>query len=158
MLLLIDIETNYFIEADSLALKTLGYTIDEMLMLNPIDLNLQYFIEDGNIFVNGEKFSIDKDFEIITNIKKKSGFTFSCKISGQVENPENKQIIKLILEELTESKIEEGVLKFLPIIEKKGLPESESELNDILNNLPFIAWLKDKDFRYVTINEQFVSI
>ena len=35
--------------------------------------------------------------------------------------------------------------------------ESESEKNTILNNLPYIAWLKDKDHRYLTINDQFVE-
>ena len=115
MLLFIDIETNSFINADESALKRLGYSIEELCNLYPFNLNLHFFIENNNIYINGEKFSIDKPFETNRNLKAKNGSLVSCKITGKIENFEDKQIINLVLRELSKSqrRIDSKRIKYL---------------------------------------------
>lgn len=165
MRLILDVETNYFIDADESAITNLGYSKEEVKKLNPIDLNLHFFIADKNIFINCEKFSIDKPFKITWDIKRKDGSTFESEISGQFNNSDDKQIIEFQFRKLTESEINQELSHELSISEEKqvlrltkALIKSQETLNAVLNNLPFISWIKDDKFRYVAINNEFVNI
>ena len=90
----------------------------------------------GDIFRSGE--------EMI----RKDGSRFFCSIAGRAIDPHSSLDGSIwILQDTTERKMAEAALQ-----------KSRLDLLAILNNLPFHAWLKDREGRFITVNQPFAQV
>ncbi|MCX5823723.1 MAG: PAS domain S-box protein, partial [Deltaproteobacteria bacterium] len=141
-ILLIDPETGKTIEANETAYKQLGYTREEFGALRISDYetlekpeetakHIQKVIHDG----------ID-DFE--TRHRTKSGEIRNVHVWAKKVQLSNRSFIYTLFQDITDRKQAE-----------EALQEGQRQLKAILDNIPDIAWLKDKESSFIAVNEPF---
>ena len=141
-ILLIDPETGKTIEANETAYKQMGYTCEEFAALRISDYetlekpeetakHIQKVIHDG----------ID-DFETLH--RTKSGEIRNVHVWAKKVQLSNRSFIYTLFQDITERKRAEEALR-----------ESQRQQKAILDNIPDIAWLKDRENRFIAVNEPF---
>ncbi len=124
-------EKNNIIEANENALKTYGYSIDELTSMNERDIRAP---EAANLINEHYKDVIKHDgFVFETFHKKKNGDIFPVEESSRALDIEGKRFFVAICRDITERKKSEAKLK-------ETLQELRN-LEDIINKSPAVAFL-----------------
>lgn len=82
-------------------------------------------------------------------IKFNAGSSFICEINGDVIRNHNKQPIEMVfvIRDITERKVAEEIIK-----------SNEAFINNLLRTLPIPVFYKDKEGRYINVNDAFLSL
>ena len=137
-----DSETLHFIQANYGARHNLGYTLDELRALTPLDLkpefNAQTFGELIQSLRTGEKQKI----VFVTQHRRKDNSLYDVEVHLQRANFEGRQVFVAIILDITERKQAELILR-----------ESEERFSKIFQSNPVsIALSTFEDGRYVDVN------
>lgn len=111
------------------ALSNLGYTLDEIRELTPVDLNseitTQKFFEIINPLLNGEE-----EVQVIQSYhKRKNGSTYPIEAHFQLQELDSHKIFLAVVNDISERKKTEETLR-----------ASEEKLSNILNNITDVVW------------------
>jgi two-component system, cell cycle sensor histidine kinase and response regulator CckA len=130
------------VSANSAAAEIHGYAVDEMLSLNIADLdtpesaeNLQARIK---LIVKGETVKEE------TTHRRKDGSVFPLEINARLLELESHKYVLAIDRDITDRRQMDAALK-----------EIQGQQKALLDNIPDIAWLKDKESRFIAVNQSF---
>jgi len=141
-----DVETLKFLQVNSSACKNLGYTIEELYELTPLDLMSEFTIEEFNAHLsplrNGEKKHIL--FETIH--QRKDGSTYDVKITLQYIRSQNQHVFAAIIEDVTERKKAEAAIRQSEELFSKAFHA---------NNVPFS--ISGPDGKIFDVNESWLT-
>jgi len=140
---LLDPEGN-FVYLNEAAWKSRGYTRDEMMGMNLRELNVPEYnkLLDPRIkavMENGHGF-----FESAHRCK--DGSVMPVEINVRIIESGGRKLMLSVIRDITERKLAE-----------KKLLESEANLRAILDNMPYLAWLKDTAGRFIAVNDAFIK-
>jgi PAS domain S-box-containing protein len=137
-----DIQGN-LVEANDAFCDMLGYTRKEMVGLNVADWDMQWSMEE---LQESFKELIGKSARIETVHRRKDRALISVEISCSGMEIEGQNLIFASSRDITErKKTAEALLK------------SEANLRAVLDNSPYLSWLKDTEGRYITINKVYAD-
>ena len=156
-----DAETLKFVQVNATACENLGYTMEELLALTPLDLKPEHTPETFADLVtplrNGEKDHIQ--FE--TMHRRKDGSHYDVKITLQQIRSDDRAVFAAIIEDITEHKKAEKTLQR----QNEELRERDKELKDqnalfttALDNMSQGLCMFDGEQRLVVCNERYGSI
>lgn len=158
-----DHESCKILYANKGALNSLGYSLDEITGLSHYDVNTcccnncreNCKLQRDSLISGKEKFLI---FE--TQYKKKDGTEYPVEVKVEMLIFDGKAAVVSTARNITERKKIEKILKdSYSLIEQQvrektvKLMQSQEQLKAILNNIPYWAWLKGRDGKYIAVNE-----
>jgi len=130
-----------FIYLNPSALNNLGYTMEDVIELTPLDIKPDYDINSFNKLVKPLKEKKEKKIVFYTNHKRKNGSLYPVEIHLQLNTIVSKQYFSAFI---------------LDITERKELETNLIESNNIINASPIVVFKfgnKDKwDTKFVTEN------
>ncbi len=155
---IIDIPSQDFISVNDEACRALGYSREELLTMNVLDIDpdgdraelqqLQHAIDDGDLTVFERRH------------KTKDGRIFPVEISAKVFDYEDRPISIALARDITERKLAENEIRTLNARLEQRVQERTEELRrqthylrTLIDTLPMLAWLKDKDSRFLVVNQ-----
>ena len=127
---LFDTETLKFNFANNGALQNLGYTIEEIKTLTPIDIKPEFDNQTYLAVINPLLAGETKLLSFETKHQRKNGTTYPVEVNLQVAEYEGKKVITAIILDITQRKLVEQALK-----------ESEERYKDMFHNNPSICLL-----------------
>ena len=133
-----------FVYLNEAAWKSRGYTRGEMMGMNLRELNAPEFNKllaprIKAVMENGHGF-----FESAHRCK--DGTVMPVEINVRVIESGGRKLMLSVIRDITERKLaEEKLLK------------SEASLRAILDNMPYLAWLKDTAGRFIAVNDAFIN-
>lgn len=134
-----------FIDVNSTFLNTLGYAREEIIGKTASDLPI--FIEDDNLkeaLSQLQKNGRIQDVEL--KVRRKDGsILYGIFYNETIDNQGEKVILTAMIDITKQRDSEREAL------------EAKMEMTAILNNLPFLAWLKDENGRFMSVNKQFAE-
>lgn len=129
------------------ALENLGYSLQEMIQLTPIDIKPEFtqktFIDAVNPLIKGESEKLV--FETIH--KRKDGSKYPVEIHLQLHDLGYKCVFFAIINDITERKRTLAELR-----------KNEAFLNNLIETIPIPVFFKDKDKKYIGANKAFISL
>ncbi|MHB8931404.1 MAG: PAS domain S-box protein [Melioribacteraceae bacterium] len=142
-----DSSTLKFEYANHGALQNIGYTLEEMKNLTPVDIQPEYnnetFRQAIEPLINAQQEKLV--FETIH--QRKDGTNYPVEIHLQLHKLENKSVFFAIINDITERKKTENALK-----------EREAFLNNLLTTMPIPVFYKDTNGNYIDANTAFTSL
>ncbi|MFZ3137435.1 MAG: EAL domain-containing protein [Thermodesulfovibrionales bacterium] len=119
------------------------YTRDDLIGKSMLDFYADKKVRETLLFMLKEHGSVH-DYEI--TLKNRDGSLIPCSISALFQYDAEGKPLKLIgsLRDITERKQAD-----------KKLSENREQLKAILDNVPDIAWLKDRESRFIAVNKPF---
>lgn len=145
------------------ALVSLGYSFEELKNITPVKYNSAFYdIEEAKKILkplyNKEKEQVV--FE--TYHKRKDGLVFPVEIRMSIDVIDDKAYLISFAQNIEGRKQAEDIIKtaYKTMNEQvdrrtKILYEKRAQLKAILDNLPFVAWLKDNKGNYINVNQPF---
>lgn len=146
-----DSETLKFEYLNRCALKNIGYSIDEIKNLTPVDIKPELTIETFKEIINPLLFG-EKEIQIFqTKHKRKDGSTYPVEVHLQLHKVDSRRIFFAVIDDITEQKkLEEDRIQ-----NEKRLSSIYDTVGDILY---YIAVEQDNKFRFITINNAFCRV
>jgi len=155
---IIDLPNHNFISVNDEACRALGYAREELLTMDVLDIDpdadskemeeLQIEINDADVTV----------FE--RHHKTKDGRIFPVEINAKVFEYEGRPTSIALARDITERKrIEKEILALNSDLEQRVLERTEElrrqtrYLRALIDTLPMMAWLKDKESRFLVVNQ-----
>lgn len=134
-----------YIDANKAFLTKIGYEYSEIVGLKSSELRIFKQIERYNELIEAVKRENKVD-KIELEIINKEGETFTTLLSGEIINIQGTDCLLVAMSDITYRKqIEEE------------LARSKAQLRGTIDNLPFIAWLKDSKCGYLLVNKKFTN-
>jgi PAS domain S-box-containing protein len=124
-----DAESFKFLYANHSGLNNLGYTLEELLKLKPIDIDLEIKENEFIELIKPLRSNIKEMITYVTKLKRKNGTTYPVEVHLQ----QNQNIYFSIISDITDRKKIEN-----------ELIARESLLNKIFDVLPVGLWVTDK--------------
>jgi PAS domain S-box-containing protein len=139
-----------FIDVNDSFCSITGYHHDEIIGKSSKELNLYENYEDrdkilNHVLTNG----FIRDFEV--PLYRKNREIVYTIISADVFNIGNELCLLTVVTDISERKKTEVAIRKM----FDSLQISESRFKALLNNIPFLAWLIDKEGRYLAVNGPF---
>lgn len=134
---LIDVNASY--------LNTLGFSREEVIGKTSAELGLFVQPEMQNM-VADELQKTGSISHVELKVRRKDGTILDGLFSGEIIESQGQKIFLSVVVDITERKRAE-----------KALQEKEAHLRAILNNTPFLMWLKDREGRFLVVNDVFAK-
>ncbi|EGW22894.1 multi-sensor hybrid histidine kinase [Methylobacter tundripaludum SV96] len=155
---IINLQDHRFLNVNAEASRALGYSTEELLDLTIYDIdpdadsegmeNLQREIDAGSLSVFERRH------------KTKDGRIFPVEINAQVFEYEGRPTSIALVRDITERKrVEDEVRALNADLELRVLERTEAlrlqtrYLRTLIDTLPMLAWLKDKESRFLVVNQ-----
>jgi PAS domain S-box-containing protein len=126
------------------ALQNMGYTLDEIKDLTPVDIKPEFtyekFKQTVEPLVRGEV----EQLHLETIHQRKDRSTYPVEVRIQLFEQNDKKVILAIINDITERKIADESLK-----------ESEEIFSRFMENSPIYVFFKDKDIRALRLSKNF---
>ena len=107
-----DTETLKFISASKTALKNIGYSIEELKELTPIDIKPEFTVQEFRTFVQPLLSGQRDTLKFTTPHKRKNGSTYPAAIHLQLAERDNKQVFQaMVLDQTDTLKLQEELLQ-----------------------------------------------
>ena len=144
-ILIVDGETRQIVDVNRSAIELYGYPRDEIIGLNAVRLSAEPEKSAEHIRKVQKNISENKPLGTEERLhKNKDGTVFPVEITiGSYSRDGNKMICAMI-RDITRRRRKEEALRELQIQQEA-----------ILNSIPDMAWLKDRESRFIAINEAF---
>jgi PAS domain S-box-containing protein len=140
------LKSGRFIEVNQRFLQTLGFKRREVVGRRGQDLGIIVEVRElARIYRAIVKKGFVKNLEI--QLRDKHGRYHAGLCTANLIEHGDKQFVLSIVYDITEKRR----------IEKEVL-ESKAQMQAILDNLPFLAWLQDKQGKYIAVNKRFEAI
>lgn len=123
--------------------RMLGYSQEEVACLNVTDWTVEFSSQELQARFQDH---IGKSLMVETVHRRKDGSLINVEISVTGEEIEGQGLLFCSSRDITERKKSEVALH-----------RSEANLRAMLDNSPYLTWLKDPDGRYITINKVFAD-
>jgi PAS domain S-box-containing protein len=141
----VDFTTRKFLSVNDVMCQYTGYTREELLPLDPMQLlteeSLKSFIQRHTKVLAGEAVPDNIEFKI----KRKNGSEFWALLNVRYYyKPNNQTLATVIAHDITERKLAEEALR-----------NSQARLHTLVQTIPDLIWLKDKDGAYLACNTMF---
>lgn len=134
-----------YIDANKAFLEKIGYEYSEIVGHKSSELRIFKQIERRNELIEAVKRENKVD-KIELEIVNKKGETFTTLLSAEIINIQGTDCLLVAMSDITYRKqIEEE------------LARSRAQLRGTIDNLPFIAWLKDSKCGYLLVNKKFTN-
>ncbi|MHC4454097.1 MAG: PAS domain S-box protein, partial [Planctomycetota bacterium] len=142
-----DSKTLHFVKVNKGARLNLGYSMEELSSLTPLDLKPEITSEHFEKILeplrNGKKDKIH-----FTNIhRRKDGSLYDVELHIQPSIYDSKPVFVATILDITERKHAEDVIR-----------NSEEQLNAIIDNTTAVIYIKDVKGKYILINRQFEKL
>ncbi|MDP3589360.1 MAG: PAS domain S-box protein, partial [Methylobacter sp.] len=159
---IIDKANHNFISVNDEACRALGYSREELLRMNVLDID-----PDGDL-AEMQQLQCDIDAADLTVFerrhKTKDGCIFPVEINAQVFEYEGRPTSIALVRDITERKrIEDEIRALNADLEQRVLERTEAlrqqtrYLRTMIDTLPMLAWLKDKESRFLVVNQALAS-
>lgn len=136
-----DMESALFVDVNEAFCEITGYEKSELLGHDPVKLNFWCNSEDykftEELLKNSGKIS-----NVEIKFRKKNGLHGYAMISCEMIELDCRNCVLTLVNDLTESKEY-----------SKALTESQSRFRSFFNNVESIVWIKDREGRFIDINE-----
>lgn len=143
LMAVIDMETRELVEVNQAFLKKLCYKRCEVIGKTIIELSL--FVEDSKtdeilqcLIKKGRVFDIN------LQVRSRNSNILDGLLSGEVIRNEGKSSFLIVIADITQQRYKEN-----------ELIEAKTKMKAILDNFPYIAWLKNENGLYIEINKAF---
>lgn len=137
---LIDAETLKFVDVNKAAQKNLGYTLEELKKMTPIELKPEVTLEQFNRLIEPLKKGVKDQISFETLHQRKNKTTYNVEVHLQLLQSENKSYYSAIIIDITDrKKAEEEIKRYASIV---------SLSSDLMSFM-------DKDYRYLAVNEAY---
>jgi PAS domain S-box-containing protein len=138
----LDIQGNV-VDTNNAFCHMLGYTREEVARLNVADWDAQWSAEE---LLERSKQLIGKSTRFETVHRRKDGSLIDVEIALSSAEIEGRYLTFASSHDITERKKAET-----------SLMTGEANMKALLDNLPYLTWLKDAEGRYITINKMFAD-
>ena len=146
------LNTGMFIDVNDSFCRITGYNHDEIIGKTSELLNLyEHYTDRAKILNQVLTNGYVRDFEVPL-FRKNSEIIYTI-ISGDVFNIGNELCLLTVITDISERKKTEVAIQTM----FDSLQISESRFKALLNNIPFLAWLKDKDGKFLAVNGPFAE-
>lgn len=154
---IIELANHNFISVNDEACRALGYSREELLGMNVLDID-----PDGD---RAEMQQLQRDIDADLTVferrhKTKDGRIFPVEINAQVFEYEGRPTSIALVRDITERKrVEDEVRALNADLEQRVLERTEElrlqtrYLRTLIDTLPMLAWLKDKENRFLVVNQ-----
>jgi len=139
--------------------RALGYSRDELLTLSVMDIGPGWTVEMvREIWQRQRETKNAESFE--AHHRRKDGSTFPVEINANQFEYDGKMYGLALVRDITERKLAENEIRTLNAsLEQRVLERTEElrrqthYLRTLIDTLPMLAWLKDKDSRFLVVNQ-----
>ncbi|HLP99276.1 MAG TPA: PAS domain S-box protein [Sideroxyarcus sp.] len=131
------------LEANNEFCRMLGYAPEEAAGLNVADWNAQWTADELRAKF---KSMVGKSAVFETRHRRKDGTLLDVEVSTSGVEIDGQHLFFAASRDITARKLAETALQ-----------KSEANLRAMLDNSPYLTWLKDTDGRYITINKVFAD-
>ncbi|MBI3902681.1 MAG: PAS domain S-box protein [Nitrosomonadales bacterium] len=139
---ILDTEGNVIEASDSFC-AMLGYQRDEVIGMNVAQWDAQ-FTDAERVQVIKQQFAQPSHALFTTRHRRKDGSVFDVEVSGFPLELDGKPVLFNSSRDITKRKAAED-----------RLTSSEARLRAILDNVPYLIWLKDTEGRFIAVNKAF---
>lgn len=140
------ISTGKFEEVNDAFMRKLGYTKEEIIGKNSKELRL--FVEsEKKKQVSDELKENGRICDIELKVRKKDGSILHGLFSGEIIDNQGEKSFLTVMIDITEQRKNE-----------RELDKAKTSMKAILDNLPFLAWLKDEKGKFIQVNKEFEKI
>ncbi len=136
-----DAESYKFIEINKSARKNLGYTIQELLQLTPVDIKPEHNIQSFEKLLKPLKDNKVPEVQFYTNHQRKDGSLYPVEVHVQLYSYGQKQYFSAFILDITDRKKIE-----------KDLIESESRFRGLIEQAGDAMYLSDFDGNIIEVN------
>jgi PAS domain S-box-containing protein len=138
---ILDFEGNV-IEVNEVGCSMLGYSRSEMLAFSLFTVGIAYTHEEIQALI--ERIILSGEARIEVKLQRKNELILDVELS--IKKHPSKKILVVFVRDITDrKKAEDSILLH------------GSYLSAIIENLPGLLWLKDKDSRFLAVNEKFLK-
>jgi len=140
---LFDCASLHFVYVNQGAQKNMGYSLEEFKKLTPTDIKPELSASEFNLLTEPLTSRREDKIEFKTVHQRKDGSLYPVEIHLQLTNDSHPVFVAIILDISARQQAEEKLIA------------SESLQKQILQTVPDLIWLKDRDGHYLMSNPQF---
>ncbi len=129
-----DAETLMFLQVNKGALKNLGFTMDEMAILTPLDLKPEFSRDSFLEILEPLRIGASQKVDFRTTHRRKNGTTYPVEVHLQHRQHAGRRVFVAIILDLTEQ-----------VETEKQLQEAQRTLTSLLTNLPGMVYRCDNN-------------
>lgn len=139
-----DVKTLRFITVNRGARENIGYTMEELKTLTPLDIKPEITRRKFMRLTKPLRDGRREELAFETVHKRKDGSTYDVEVRLQLMGFETPPVFVASIEDVTERKRAEEAHR-----------ESEARLHAVVENAPALIYIRDKEGRYVLTNKEF---
>ena len=152
-------ESARFLYVNDASCRALGYTRDELLSLSVMDIGPGWTVDMvREVWQRQRESGTVQSFEAFH--RRKDGSTFPVEINANQFEYDGKFYGLALVRDITDRKQAEGEIRALnAALEQRVLDRTEAlrlqtrYLRALIDTLPMMAWLKDKESRFLVVNQ-----
>jgi len=129
-----DAKTLMFTYINQSAINNLGYSLDELKLMNPVDIKPEFTMQQFETLLQPLREGVEKNIIFETVHKRKNGTTYNVEVHVQLMNVEGEEIFTAIIIDITQRKKYEEQLK-----------ESEEKFKILAESTPMTIMMYQDD-------------
>jgi len=141
-----DVETLKFVQVNEGARRNLGYTMDELRELTPLDLKPELDAESFGRLIAPLKTGVQRAVSFVTSHRRKDGSLYPVEVRLQLSASERPAVFVAVIQDVTERNRAEQALR-----------ENEAQLRLITENVPAMIAYIDRDCRVRFANRRYAE-
>jgi PAS domain S-box-containing protein len=141
-----DADTLLFEDINYGALNNLGYTIEEIKNLTPVDIKPEFTTSSFRETIKPLLEGKEKKLVFETVHQRKNGTTYPVEVNLQLLEFENKKVFLAVIIDITERKKAE-----------EQINQNEKFLDYLIDSIPIPIFFKDKEGHYFKVNKAYLE-